>query len=209
MLDLYLNIKNLRLKKGLTQTELAKRLGYADKSMIAKIENGKVDLPQSKIVAFAKVFDVSPQYLMGWENDESYDIDNIYKIDKISLPLLGSVACGTPKYADEDRESYVLAGTEIQADFCLRCQGDSMINARINDGDIVFVRKQDIVNNGEIAVIVIDDEATLKRFYYYKEQNMVILRPENSKYQDIVLQGEDLEKIKVIGKAIAFQSDVE
>ena len=101
-----------------------------------------------------------------------------------------------------------MVGTDIQADFCLQCKGDSMINARIHDGDIVFVRKQDIVNNGEIAVVIIDDEATLKRFYYYKEQNMVILRPENNKYQDIVLTGEELEKVRVIGKAVAFQSDV-
>ena len=141
-------------------------------------------------------------------NDDSDYINNIYKIDKIKLPFLGSVACGEPIYADEDRESYIMVGTDIHADFCLQCKGDSMINARIHDGDIVFVRKQDIVNNGEIAVVIIDDEATLKRFYYYKEQNMVILRPENNKYQDIVLTGEELEKVRVIGKAVAFQSDV-
>lgn len=141
-------------------------------------------------------------------NDDSDYINNIYKIDKIKLPFLGSVACGEPIYVDEDRESYIMVGTDIHADFCLKCQGDSMINARIHDGDIVFVRKQDIVNNGEIAVVIIDDEATLKRFYYYKEQNMVILRPENNKYQDIVLTGEELEKVRVIGKAVAFQSDV-
>lgn len=83
-----------------------------------------------------------------------------------------------------------------------------MINARIHDGDIVFIRKQDIVANGEIAAIIIEEEATLKRFYYYKDQNMVILKPENPKYEDIVLMGEKLEKVKVLGKAIAFQSDV-
>ena len=83
-----------------------------------------------------------------------------------------------------------------------------MINARIHDGDIVFVKRQSIVNNGEIAVVIIDDEATLKRFYYYKEQNMVILKPENSKYEDIILTNEKLETVKVLGKAVAFQSDV-
>lgn len=123
--------------------------------------------------------------------------------------MLGTIACGEPIFTDEDRESYVMVGTEIRADFCLKCQGDSMINARIHDGDIVFIRKQDIVDNGEIAAVIIDDEATLKRFYYYKEQNMVILRPENSKYKDIILTGEQLERVKVLGKAVAFQSDVE
>lgn len=145
------------------------------------------------------------------ENDKKINYDeynNIYKIEKIKLPLLGTVACGEPIYADEDRESYIISGTDVKADFCLKCKGDSMINARIYDGDIVFVKKQDIVNNGEIAVVIIDDEATLKRFYYYKEQNMVILKPENSKYEDIILTNEQLETVKVLGKAVAFQSDI-
>ena len=134
--------------------------------------------------------------------------DNIFKIEKKKLPFLGSIACGEPIFADEDRESYMMVGMDIKADFCLKCKGDSMINARIHDGDIVFIRKQDIVANGEIAAIIIEEEATLKRFYYYKDQNMVILKPENPKYEDIVLMGEKLEKVKVLGKAIAFQSDV-
>lgn len=181
--------------------------------MIAKIEKGQVDLPQSKIIAFADALETTPGLLMGWsepnaQNDITDNADNLYKIDKIKLPLLGTVACGEPIYADEDRESYIMVGTDMKADFCLKCQGDSMINARIYDGDIVFVRKQDIVNNGEIAVVIIDDEATLKRFYYYKEQNLVILKPENPKYEDIVLSGDKLNEVKVLGKAIAFQSDV-
>lgn len=213
MLELYKNIKKQRQQLNLTQTELAQKLGYADKSMIAKIEKGQVDLPQSKIIAFADALETTPGLLMGWsepnaQNDITDNADNLYKIDKIKLPLLGTVACGEPIYADEDRESYIMVGTDMKADFCLKCQGDSMINARIYDGDIVFVRKQDIVNNGEIAVVMIDDEATLKRFYYYKEQNLVILKPENPKYEDIVLSGDKLNEVKVLGKAIAFQSDV-
>ena len=213
MLELYRNIKKQRQQLNLTQTELAQKLGYADKSMIAKIEKGQVDLPQSKIIAFADALETTPGLLMGWsepnaQNDITDNADNLYKIDKVKLPLLGTIACGEPIYADEDRESYIMVGTDMKADFCLKCQGDSMINARIYDGDIVFVRKQDIVNNGEIEVVIIDDEATLKRFYYYKEQNLVILKPENPKYEDIVLSGDRLNEVKVLGKAIAFQSDV-
>ena len=213
MLELYRNIKKQRQQLNLTQTELAQKLGYADKSMIAKIEKGQVDLPQSKIIAFADALETTPGLLMGWsepnaQNDITDNADNLYKIDKVKLPLLGTIACGEPIYADEDRESYIMVGTDMKADFCLKCQGDSMINARIYDGDIVFVRKQDIVNNGEIAVVIIDDEATLKRFYYYKEQNLVSLKPENPKYEDIVLSGDRLNEVKVLGKAIAFQSDV-
>lgn len=194
----------------MTQTDLALKMGYADKSMIAKIEKGNVDLPQSKILAFANVLETTPGELMGWdyEAEPTETVDNIYKLDKIKLPMLGKVACGEPIFADEDRESYIMIGTDIGADFCLQCQGDSMINARIHDGDIVFVKKTDIVENGEIAVVIIDDEATLKRFFYYREQNLVILKPENPKYQDIILTGEQLNQVRVIGRAVAFQSDV-
>lgn len=210
MLELYKNIKRRRQQLKMTQTDLALKMGYADKSMIAKIEKGNVDLPQSKILAFANVLETTPSELMGWdyEADPTETVDNIYKLDKIKLPMLGKVACGEPIFADEDRESYIMVGTDIGADFCLQCQGDSMINARIHDGDIVFVKKTDIVENGEIAVVIIDDEATLKRFFYYREQNLVILKPENPKYQDIILTGEQLNQVRVIGRAVAFQSDV-
>lgn len=210
MLELYKNIKRKRQQLKMTQTDLALKMGYADKSMIAKIEKGNVDLPQSKILAFANVLETTPGELMGWdyEAEPTETVDNIYKLDKIKLPMLGKVACGEPIFADEDRESYIMIGTDIGADFCLQCQGDSMINARIHDGDIVFVKKTDIVENGEIAVVIIDDEATLKRFFYYREQNLVILKPENPKYQDIILTGEQLNQVRVIGRAVAFQSDV-
>lgn len=210
MLELYKNIKRRRHQLKMTQTDLALKMGYADKSMIAKIEKGNVDLPQSKILAFANVLETTPGELMGWdyEAEPTETVDNIYKLDKIKLPMLGKVACGEPIFADEDRESYIMIGTDIGADFCLQCQGDSMINARIHDGDIVFVKKTDIVENGEIAVVIIDDEATLKRFFYYREQNLVILKPENPKYQDIILTGEQLNQVRVIGRAVAFQSDV-
>ena len=210
MLELYKNIKRRRQQLKMTQTDLALKMGYADKSMIAKIEKGNVDLPQSKILAFANVLETTPGELMGWdyEAEPTETVDNIYRLDKIKLPMLGKVACGEPIFADEDRESYIMVGTDIGADFCLQCQGDSMINARIHDGDIVFVKKTDIVENGEIAVVIIDDEATLKRFFYYREQNLVILKPENPKYQDIILTGEQLNQVRFIGRAVAFQSDV-
>ena len=83
-----------------------------------------------------------------------------------------------------------------------------MMNARILDGDIVFVRKQSAVNNGEIGVVVIENEATLKRIYYYPEQQKLVLQSENPKYEPLVYVGSELEQIYILGKAIAFQSDV-
>ena len=76
------------------------------------------------------------------------------------------------------------------------------------DGDIVFIKEMPMVNNGEIAAVLIEDEATLKRVYYNREKNELVLQAENPKYEPIVLRDDDLEKTKIIGKAIAFQSDV-
>ena len=157
-------IKKLRKDHNLTQEQLGDILGV-QKSAIAKYENGRVEnLKRSTIQKMATYFNVSPLLFLGYD-DIDPKLDNLYEVSTQTLPMLGSIACGEPIYCEEDRESYVLKGTEIKADFCLRAKGDSMINARINDGDIVFVRKQDIVNNGEIAVVIIDDSATLKRFY--------------------------------------------
>lgn len=207
-----------RLQRGLhirniSPKELSDMTGIP-KSSISQYMSGYAKPKQDRIYLISKALNISPTWLLGYDVEISEDtsnfetFDNIFKIEKIKLPLLGNIACGEPIYADEDRESYVMVGTDINADFCLQCKGDSMINARIYDGDIVFIKKQDIVNNGEIAVVIIDDEATLKRFYYYKEQNMVILKPENPKYEDIILTGDQLEKVKVLGKAIAFQSPI-
>lgn len=186
------------------------------KSDLSQYISGRSEPRQDKLSVLGLALNVSEVWLMGYdvpmERSPESEIPfptNVYPVDKVKLPLLGEIACGEPIFASDDRESYVLAGTDIRADFCLKASGDSMINARINDGDIVFIRKQEIVNNGEIAAVIIDDSATLKRFYYYRQQGMIILRSENPKFEDIILSGSDLENVRVLGKAVAFQSDVE
>ena len=138
----------------------------------------------------------------------SSQFDNIFPIEVKKFPLLGEIACGEPIFANEDRESYVLTGTDIAADFCLKAKGDSMVGARILDGDIVFIKRQDIVEDGDIAAVIIDDEATLKRVYYQKEKNFITLQAENPKYPPMSFEGEELDHIKILGKAVAFQSDI-
>lgn len=135
-------------------------------------------------------------------------ISNIHPVELKKIPLLGEIACGEPIYASEDRESYIMAGADIQADFCLIAKGDSMTGARILDGDIVFIRKQEMVEEGEIAAIVIDDEATLKRVYYDSKNNIIQLVADNPAYKPLVYQGDELNMIHILGKAVAFQSDV-
>lgn len=204
-------IYNLRVQKGLTLEELGNMVGVG-KSTVRKWENGMIaNMKRDKIIKVSEALGTTPAYLMGWEEEEkTISLDNVYQIELKCFPVLGEIACGIPKYADEDRESYIMAGTDINADFCLKAKGDSMVNARILDGDIVFIKKQDIVNNGEIAAVVVnnDNEATLKRVFYYKEQSLLILRAENPAYEEQRYFNEQLNEVHILGKAVAFQSDV-
>lgn len=201
-------IRNRREELGLTQEELAKKLGYKSRSFVNKVETSR-ELSNKKVRLYAGALDTTPAYLMGWTSEEKDKIvSNIFPITTHELPVLGEIACGVPKFANEDRGSYVDAGTDVKADFCLKAKGDSMINARIHDGDVVFIRKQDIVENGEIAAVAIDDEATLKRFYRDEETGTITLVAENPAYVPMVFTAENQKNVYILGKAIAFQSDV-
>lgn len=205
-------IRELRKQAGLTQEELAKEVGYSNKTSISKIESDILDVNQSTIIALARALNTTPSAIMGWNESKNpadkYSSYGVMPIKKQKIRLLGEIACGKPIFCDEDRESYVEVGTDIRADFCLRAKGDSMINARIMDGDIVFIREQPMVDDGEIAAVVIEDEATLKRVYYYREENKLVLQAENPKYRPLVYSGEELDTIRILGKAVAFQSDL-
>jgi repressor LexA len=169
-------------------------------------------MPKMSILKnIANYFNVSVEYLKGETDDPTTDSIDFAKIGafiptKQRLKMLGNIACGEPIFADEDFDGYIELEDGIKADFCLRAKGDSMIGARIYDGDIVFIKSQSMVENGEIAVALIGDEATLKRVMYYPDKNMLILKPENTNYQDIVLIGEELNTVRILGKAVAFQS---
>ena len=209
MLKLYENIRRLREEKNISQETLAKLTGYTNRSSIAKIEKGLVDLSQSKIELFARVLNTAPSALTGWTDTPSghMSTENISNIERRHIPLLGEIACGIPILAEENTTSvYAQCMDQFAADFCLKCKGDSMINARIFDGDIVFIKRQSVVENGEIAAVIIDNEATLKRIAYYPDKNMLILKAENPAYSDLIYTGNELDSIRVIGKAVAFQS---
>lgn len=131
--------------------------------------------------------------------------DNIMPMPKTyKIPLLGTIACGEPILAAENIEDEVEIPEHIHADFALRCKGDSMINARIHDGDIVYIRQQPSVNNGEIAAVLIGDEATLKRVYVHSDH--VVLQPENPSFDPLVYFGEAMDQIRILGKAVGFTS---
>lgn len=208
--DLATRIKDLRLSQGLTLEQVANEVGVG-KSTVRKWETGMIaNMRRDKIASLAKALHTTPAYLMGWidEPHQEITVDNLFKIETKKFPLLGNIACGEPIFAEEHFEAYVEAGANIKADFCLKAKGDSMIGARIHDGDIVFIRKQAMVDDGEIAAVLIDNEATLKRVYYDQENGILQLFAENPQYKTLRFSGEELDHIRIMGKAVAFQSDV-
>ena len=201
--------------RGLKQVEILEKCKpFCDKYNVRLAKNdlsqyvsGKVEPKQDKLSILSLALNISEAWLAGYNVPMTRN-DNIVPIAVQKFPLLGEIACGTPKFASESIECYIEAGTNVKADFCLRAKGDSMINARIYDGDIVFIHSQDTVENGEIAVVLIDNEATLKRYFYYAEQSKLVLQAENSNYEPFVYVGDELQNVRVLGKAVAFQSDI-
>lgn len=204
--DMAQKIKELRLANDLTLEQVADIVGVG-KSTVRKWETGMIaNMRRDKIAALAQALHTTPEYLMGWST--TMEVSNLFKIETKKFRLLGNIACGEPIFANEEKELYVVAGANIKADFCLMAKGDSMIGARIYDGDIVFIRQQDIVEDGEIAAVLIEDEATLKRVYYDREAGVLSLFAENLKYKTMRFSGEELNHIRILGKAVAFQSDI-
>ena len=207
MATLYDRIKSRRTELGLTVEELAHKMGYKDKSSISKIENGKADIPQSKIAAFADALQTTPAYLMGWEEQPEPKkptippgFEPMPKMKKI--PLIGSIACGEPITAEQNIEKMVDVPENIRCDFSLTCHGDSMVDAGIHDKDVVYIRIQPEVENGEIAAVRIDGEATLKRVYY--NPDTLTLMPANPAYAPMVYTGSQLEEVHIEGKAVGW-----
>ena len=201
-------LRELRINRNLTLAELAERVGTS-KQTIHRYENGTItNVPPEKVESLAVALGTTPQELMGWEDEVSTSYKNLMPMSVKQLPVLGDIACGMPIYAEQRHESFVNVADRLDADFCLKAHGDSMTGARIFDGDIVFIRSQSSVENGEIAAVIINDEATLKRVYYYPAEGKLILSPENPRYAPLVFVGRELDAVKIIGKAVAFQSTV-
>lgn len=193
--------------RGMRQIELAERT-QIPKSAISQYCSGAFKPKQNRLFQIAQVLNVDEAWLMGldvpMERKENSNILPFPTMGKI--PLLGSIACGTPILASENMDGEVDLPEHIHADFALRCKGDSMINARIFDGDIVYIRQQDMVDNGEIAAVLIEDEATLKRVRLFDDH--ISLEPENPQYRPIVFWGEEMNHVHILGKAVAFTSAV-
>lgn len=194
-------LRERRQQLGLTLEEVAQAVGVS-KSTVQKWESGTIeDMRLAKAAGLAKVLKVSPLWIMGISESMT---DPTPKAKTKRVPVLGCVAAGDPIVANEEYEEYIELSSGPDVDFCLRVRGDSMIDARICDGDLVFIRRQPTVENGEIAAVLIDDEVTLKRFYRTKDG--VILKPENSKYEPLFFTHRDFRQVRVLGRVVMFQS---
>ena len=197
-MKLHERIKKCRLENNMTLLELANALGVRE-ATAQRYESGEIkNLKHETVLEMSRIFNCSPAYLMGWEDDAPAKKEG-------GIPLLGKIAAGQPILAEEECEFFSPID-DTRADFCLRVRGDSMIGAGIKDGDIVFIRKQDSVDDGEIAAVLVDDEATLKRVYI--TDDAVTLIAENPKYKPMVYTKKQCKNIRILGKAVACHTNL-
>ncbi len=198
-MDMGKKIYNLRTQKGLTLEELGNMVGVG-KSTVRKWENGMIaNMKRDKILKVSEALGTSPAYLMGWNEPAPSGTGSTKKLPSSMFPD-GTVPENVVSVHDKT--------IQIKADFCLKAAGDSMNNARIFDGDLVFIRQQDWVENGEIAAVLFpgSTQAVLKRLYYYKEKKLLILKAENSAFEDCVFVEKEMRDVHILGKAVALQS---
>ena len=207
------NLRNLLKENDLTQSMLVsklKELGIdTQQSTISYWLNkdaSKVRIPSmKKLDALCKIFNCSISELIPDVNPPKPH-PTFLEVARKRFPVLGEVNAGKPIWEKEDKDCFVMADPQIDADFVVIARGDSMVGIGIKNGDLVFIKKQDIVRNEEVAVVAIDEEATLKRVIYDKLNNKITLKAENPKYEDLVYSGEQLDHIKILGRAVFYQS---
>lgn len=205
-------IRTLRQQHNETQEELGNIIGTT-KQNLYKYETGIItNIPLDKIEKIANHYDVSPGYLMGWNTKHTHDtsiekIPGITPLTKIKrIPILGTIACGEPIFAEQNYDGYFVADSTIKnADFILRCKGDSMIDANIHDGDLIFLKQTSDVENGQIAAVLINNEATLKKIN--KTKDFLILQPCNEKYDVKVINPSECDTLCILGVMVGVYSE--
>lgn len=201
-----LRIREECFKNGMTQADLAAKLGIS-KSVISEWKSGKSRAYLKRLPEIAEILGTTPAYLLQgdeWSRPVALNVVELPYTKRV--PLVGEIACGEPILAVENVVDFVNVPLNVNADMALVCKGDSMINARIFDGDVVFIKQQPEVESGEIAAVLIGDEATLKRVFI--KEGHVILSPCNPVYDPLVFVGKEIEQVHIIGKAVAFTSFV-
>lgn len=198
-----LRLKFLREERNWNMKEAAEQLGIPYTTYIS-YEKGEREPNSEMLIKLSDFFNVSVDYLIGNSPDSpAFNLRPVPSSHRV--PRLGRIACGDPIVADENIEDYDEVPAYVQCDFSLVCRGDSMINARIFDGDIVCIRADVEIRSGDIAAVLIDgDEATLKRVQIFEDH--ITLLPENPLYRPTTFWEEDMNRIRIIGKATHFIS---
>lgn len=199
--------------RGMKAADLSKKTKVAEGTISCYI-NGRYEAKQNRVQVFAEALDVNPAWLMGYdvpmEAERSQPAPAPRPIPKgfepmpkmKKIPLVGSIACGTPILAQQNIEKIVDVPENIRCDFSLTCHGDSMEGAGIHDRDVVYIRIQPEVENGEIAAVRTGEEATLKRVYY--QNGTLTLMPANAAYAPMVYTGPELNDVQIEGKAVGW-----
>ena len=198
---LSVRIRQRREALGMSQEELAARMGYRSKSSITKIEKGINDIPQNKLEDFAAALETTTAWLLGLEAETAIPAGFEPLPQMVQVPLVGSIACGTPITAEQNIERYIGVPAGWHADFALTCHGDSMAPT-IRDGDIVCIRLQPEVEQGEIAAVRIGEEATLKHFH--RRDTVMLLADNAAVCPPMIYSGTQLAEIQIEGKAVGL-----
>lgn len=196
-------LKEARKNKGFTQKELADIVGATNTS-VSNWENDINKPDMDTIEGLCGALEVSPKYFFSTDTQNAFEYPDVLPLPRtIKKPRLGTIACGDPILAVENIDGYDDIPFDVKCDFTLLCKGDSMIGARIQDGDVVYIRQQEDVENSEIAAVIIDEEeVTLKRVY--KLDHGMILQAENPAYAPIQINGS--HSARILGKAVGFFS---
>lgn len=200
-------MKERRKELGLSAEYIAERLGVSP-ATIYRYEKGDIEkMPGNILEPISKILRTTPACLMGWEvQNDSFPSNIIPMPSTYKVPIIGTIACGEPILAEENIDGEADMPEHVKADFALRCKGDSMINARIYDGDIVYIKQQPTVEDGQIAAVLIENEATLKRVHLFPDH--IVLEPENPQYRPLVYWEDDMNSVRILGLAVAFTSVV-
>lgn len=197
--------------RGLSAADLSRATGVSE-GTISCYKSGKYQAKQNRVYSFAKALRVDPAWLMGYnvpmepQGTEAAIPPGFQPIPELStVPVVGRIACGTPILAEQNIECEVCVPSRWRASFALVCKGNSM-EPKIHDGDLVAIRKQPEVENGEVAAVRIGEEATLKRVF--RHENMLELRAENPSFPSIILVGADMETVMIEGKAVGLCRDI-
>lgn len=196
-------IREYREREDLTLAEMAQITGVPAQTL-NRYELGKRAPKIDVAVQIAEKLRVNPLWLQGYDVPMLTGVPDGFDPvpETYTVPRVGAIACGTPILAEQNIETYDAVPNRIRCDFTLVCKGDSMVGAGIEDGDVVYIRQQPEVENNEIAAVMIDGEATLK--YFKRVGDMVLLSPANREYEPIIVSGENLGKVKIVGKAVGF-----